>query len=74
MLVVVENGASALYAQGMINSDYLSQYSVTVGAQFCEVLRFSKLVSQDDLMIKMCLHGTYVCLKGWYRHKRLCEI
>jgi len=50
------------------------KYSMMVGAQFCEVLRFCKLVSQEDLMIKMCLHGTYMCLKGLYKHKRLCEI
>jgi len=74
MLVVGETGASALYVQGMVNSVYLSWYSMMVGTQFCDVLRFCKLVSQEDLMIKMCLHGTCVYLNGCYRHKRLCEI
>ena len=47
ILVVVENGASALYVQDTINSVYLSQYSIMVSTQFCKVLRFCKLVSQE---------------------------
>jgi len=47
ILVVAENGASALFVQGTINSVYLSQYSMMVATQFCEMLRFCKLVSKE---------------------------